>query len=78
MPERWVLNASPLIVLARIGLEELFLALTDQVVVPRAVAVEIQAGPVTDRARQALDTGRFTIVDGDYILDTPNLTGKMT
>lgn len=63
MPERWVLNASPLIVLARIGHEDLFSALADEVVVPRAVALEIQAGPVEDRARQMLAAGRFTIVD---------------
>lgn len=63
MHERWVLNASPLIVLARIGREDLLLALPDQVVVPRAVALEIQAGPADDRARQALAAGRFTIVD---------------
>jgi predicted nucleic acid-binding protein len=42
--ERWVLNASPLIV-------------------PRAVAEEIQAGPTEDRATQALAAGRFTIVN---------------
>jgi len=63
MSERWVLNASPLIVLARVGLENLFLSLADQVVVPRAVAAEIEAGPPEDRARQALAAGRFPIAD---------------
>jgi predicted nucleic acid-binding protein len=61
--ERWVLNASPLIVLARAGHEGLFLELADQVVVPRPVALEIEAGPVVDRARQTLAAGRFTVVD---------------
>jgi len=42
--ERWVLNASPLIVLAHIGREDLLFALADEVVVPRAVALEIQEG----------------------------------
>ena len=63
MSERWVLNASPLIVLARAGHEDLFSGLADQVVVPRAVASEIEAGPADDRARQILAGGEFTVVD---------------
>jgi predicted nucleic acid-binding protein len=41
----------------------LLLDLTDQVVVPQAVAEEIEAGPSDDQARQALAAGRFTVVD---------------
>lgn len=63
MIERWVLNASPLIVLARVGLEDLPLSLAAQVVVPRPVAEEIEAGPPLDPARQALASGRLTVVD---------------
>lgn len=63
MAENWVLNASPLIVLARIGREGLLLSLADRVVVPRPVAEEIQAGPAQDPARQALAADRFTVVD---------------
>jgi predicted nucleic acid-binding protein len=33
------------------------------VVVPRAVATEVEAGPALDRARQALKSGQFSIVD---------------
>jgi predicted nucleic acid-binding protein len=61
--ERWVLNASPLIVLARVGLDGLPLSLAEQVVVPGPVVEEIQAGPLLDPARQALDAARFTLVD---------------
>jgi predicted nucleic acid-binding protein len=61
--ERWILNASPLIVMARIGYERLFSELADEIVVPRAVAMEVQAGPAADRARQALAAGRFKIVE---------------
>jgi hypothetical protein len=61
--ERWVLNASPLIVLAWVGLAELPFSLAEQVVVPRRVADEIEAGPPLDPARQALASGRFTVVD---------------
>ena len=63
MPERWVLNASPIIVLARVEQEHLFGALTDEIVVPRAVAGEIEAGPVNDPARRVITGGQFTIVD---------------
>lgn len=63
MTENWVLNASPLIVLARIGLEDLLPSLAAQVVVPRPVAEEIQAGPDQDPARKALAADRFTVVD---------------
>jgi hypothetical protein len=61
--ERWVLNASPLIVLARVGQEHLFHTLADEVVVPRAVAVEIEAGPADDPARQFIAGGYFAIVE---------------
>lgn len=63
MPERWILNASPLIILGRVNLEDLLLKLADEVVVPLAVSVEVQAGPPNDRARQALAVGRFRVVD---------------
>ena len=70
VPEHWVLNASPLIVLSRAGHENLLLDLPDQVVVPRAVALEIQAGPVEDRAKQALASGgelkAFYLTMGQY------------
>lgn len=51
MSERWVLNASPLIVLAKIGQQHLFTQLATEVVVPWAVVAEINAGPVNDAAR---------------------------
>ncbi len=63
MTEQWVLNASPLIVLARVGQEHLFHTLADEVVVPRAVAIEIEAGPADDPARQVIAGGRLTIVE---------------
>jgi hypothetical protein len=56
--EHWVLNASPLIVLARVGLEGLPLSLAEQVVVPRQVVEEIQAGPTLDPARRAFAADR--------------------
>jgi predicted nucleic acid-binding protein len=38
-------------------------SLAAQAVVPRPVAEEIEAGPLLDPARQALASGRFTVVD---------------
>ncbi|MCD6289567.1 MAG: DUF3368 domain-containing protein [Anaerolineae bacterium] len=63
MTERWVLNASPIIVLARIGQEHLLRALTNGVMVPRAVVTEIEAGPADDPARHLIAEGYLTIVE---------------
>jgi hypothetical protein len=49
-----VLNASPLIILARAGYLDLVPKLLSPVVIPRAVATEINAGPATDPAVQFL------------------------
>jgi predicted nucleic acid-binding protein len=45
-----VLNASPLIILARAGYLDLLGKLVSPVVIPRAVAMEINAGPTEDPA----------------------------
>jgi predicted nucleic acid-binding protein len=45
-----VLNASPLIILARAGYLELVPKLASRVVIPRAVATEVAAGPAEDPA----------------------------
>ena len=63
LTERWVLDASPLILLARIGQEGLLHALAGEVVIPQPVAIEILAGPDTDPARLAVESGRFTTAD---------------
>ena len=57
-----MLNAFPLIVLARIGQADLFAGLADEIVVPQSVAEEIQAGPPDDRAKQLLAGGAFRTV----------------
>jgi predicted nucleic acid-binding protein len=54
MEVRWVLNASPIICLARAGLEELLVKLADEIVVPKAVKAEIDAGLEGDPARIVL------------------------
>lgn len=52
---RWVVNASPLICLGKIGRLDLFSALADEVVIPAGVANEVGRGPASDAARAWLE-----------------------
>lgn len=61
MSERWVVNASPLIALSKVGHADWLAALSDELVVPQAVAAEIQAGP-PNPARQFLAAGRLPLL----------------
>jgi predicted nucleic acid-binding protein len=61
--ERWIVNASPLICLAKAGYADLLLKLPDEIIVPHAVVEEIHAGQLGDPARQILATGRFPVVE---------------
>ncbi len=54
MRETWVVNASPLISLAKIGRLDLLRAAERDVLIPAAVAEEILAGPAGDLASVAL------------------------
>ena len=56
MHELWVANASPVIALVA-GHLELLSELSNQLILPEAVAAEILAGPPSDPARQTLETG---------------------
>ena len=59
-----VLNASPLIVLARAGYLDLVPELVSSVVVPRAVATEVSAGPAQDPvARFLAQPSWLSVVD---------------
>lgn len=50
MTRRWVINASPIITLAKIGQIELLPQLCDEMVIPQGVADEIQQGVHDDAA----------------------------
>jgi predicted nucleic acid-binding protein len=63
MSDRWVLNASPLIVFGKIGRLDLFSQLAKEIVVPRGVAQEILVGPENDAARLAIAANMFQLVD---------------
>jgi predicted nucleic acid-binding protein len=54
---RWVVNASPVILLGDIGHLYLLEALCDALVVPDAVAREVEQGPIEDAAQRWLQTG---------------------
>ncbi|MCP4358752.1 MAG: DUF3368 domain-containing protein [Chloroflexi bacterium] len=56
MSERWVVNASPLILLAKVNHLDLLDQLSPSFVVPNAVVTEILAGPPDDPARRFLET----------------------
>ena len=62
MAERWVVNASPLILLSKIEHQHLLSQLANEVVVPDAVSKEIEAGPHDDAARLFLSTALQTVV----------------
>ena len=57
MGSAWVLDASPLILLARVGQLGLLERLAAEVWIPPAVVWEVRAGPAADPARQALAAG---------------------
>jgi len=59
--ERWVVDASPLIALSKVGHAGWMVDLAAEVVVPAAVAAEVWAGP-PDLAQRFLAGGRVTIV----------------
>jgi predicted nucleic acid-binding protein len=60
--ESWVLNASPVIALGRVGQVELLTRLPEQVVLPRAVYDELIRAPEDDPARRAVESGLFKII----------------
>lgn len=57
MSSVWVVNASPLISLARIEQLALLEAPNRTLLIPEAVAREVLAGPAADPARRALEAG---------------------
>jgi predicted nucleic acid-binding protein len=57
----WILNASPVILLARVGCTHLIGALAENAAIPEAVAAEIRSGPGDDPASQWIAAGSITI-----------------
>ena len=57
MSDIWVVNASPVIALAKVGQLHLLHDLCKELLVPEAVVAEILAGPPSDPARRAVEGG---------------------
>ena len=57
MSDIWVVDASPVIALAKADRLHLLLDLSRELLIPEAVVAEILAGPPSDPARQALQRG---------------------
>ena len=57
MNETWILNASPVITMAKAGYLSLFEQLAPNLLIPESVVLEILAAPVSDPARKALESG---------------------
>lgn len=55
-PDKWVVNASPLICLGKLGHLDWLNQLATEVVIPSGVAREIETGPPEDAARRWLQT----------------------
>lgn len=51
MKNKWAVNASPLILLAKVGQLPLLVQLADELVIPASVADEVRQGPADDAAR---------------------------
>ncbi len=66
MPDIWVVNASPIITLAKAGHLDLLTKLADDVLLPDAVVNEISQAPVSDPARRVVEQGwgqRISVVN---------------
>jgi predicted nucleic acid-binding protein len=63
----WVVNASPVIALAKVGRLHLLTDLCRELLIPEAVVAEIRAGPPSDPARLAVQHGWGTTVAANRI-----------
>jgi predicted nucleic acid-binding protein len=55
--ERWITDASPLIILSKVGKAELLSEIPGELLIPEAVAEEVLQGPPGDPARLLLESG---------------------
>lgn len=62
MSNIWVVDASPIILLAKIGQQNLFTQLANQFIIPIAVKQEIEAGSISDPAYKWLQQETLSFV----------------
>jgi predicted nucleic acid-binding protein len=68
VPERWVINASPIILLAKAEIIEFLPDLCDELVIPAGVVDEVQNVHITDAGKKWLETkGKKFIREGSVI-----------
>jgi predicted nucleic acid-binding protein len=63
----WIADATPIILLAKVGRLDLLTLLADEVFLPSPVVREIKRGDPSDMARQAIESGWGTLVAVRYI-----------
>ena len=63
MTDVWIVNASPVIALAKVDGLQLLQDSCRELLVPQAVVREILAGPSSDPARQAVERGWGQVID---------------
>ncbi len=51
MSEKWVVDASTLIILGKVSLLHLLTRLSNELIIPEGVAIEILKGPRNDKAK---------------------------
>ena len=61
--EKWIVNASPIIALSRVGQIELITQLPEKVFIPQAVKEELLQAPQGDFARSAVENNLFEIIE---------------
>ena len=62
MGDTWIVNASPIITLAKVDRLDLLADQASQVWIPEAVAMEVRSGPESDSGRRALEGGWGLVV----------------
>jgi predicted nucleic acid-binding protein len=67
IPRVWILDATPVITLAKIGQLDLLTRMADELLLPSPVVREICRGPAADSARQAVESGWGVEVPVDYL-----------
>lgn len=67
MSDLWVVNASPVIALARVNQLGLLRALCRELLIPLPVAAEVLAGAPSDPARQVIERGWCTPVAAERV-----------
>jgi predicted nucleic acid-binding protein len=67
VPEEWIIDTGPVVILAKIGRLDLLTDMARDVLLPSPVLGEIRKGPVSDPARRAVETGWGTRVTVSYI-----------